>query len=272
MINKINFRHRAREHFQAATELMETGSDSLLLTVALRLRMAIECLAYELLQSHQDEVDYGTMEAWQPGRLIKELKEIDPKIESDRTLSIGLEDFSDGSTAQMRLLGTDGRLTASWINRNWNALGSFLHEPTIKQHKNGKVFNADNARAKFVTISGEIDRVLASTLFATNIKVTISVKCECGFTIRRREELLWRDGQVACASCQVIWRAEQSGKEWQFVKLFHDFCCPTCNSKNKFPAKELNDQSSFVCRECGAKIVLKLDWCVRVMSDSSEHK
>lgn len=133
--------------------------------------MAIECLAYELLQSHQDEVDYGTMETWQPGRLIKELKEIDSGIESDRSISIGVEDFPGEPAEKMLLLGTDGRLTASWINKHWNALGSYLHEPTIKQHNNGKVFNADSARAKIATISGEIDRVLASTLFATNITV-----------------------------------------------------------------------------------------------------
>ena len=272
MIKKINFRHRAREHFQAATELMETGDDSLLLTVALRLRMAIECLAYELLQSHQDEVDYCTMETWQPGRLIKELKEIDSGIESDRTIFIGVEDFSGKPTKNKRLLGTDRRLSASWIKKNWNALGSHLHEPTIKQHKDGKAFNAESARAKFVTISSEIDRVLASTLFATNIRVKISVNCECGFTIHRREELLKRDGQVVCASCKTIWGAEESGKDWRFVKLYHDFCCPICNAKNKFPAKELNDQSAFTCKECGAKLVLMQDWCVRVMSDLGERE
>ena len=272
MINKINFRQRAREHFQAAAKLMETGDDSLLPPVALRLRMAIECLAYELLQSHQDEVDDGTMETWQPGRLIKELKEIDSGIESDRSISIGVEDVPGEPARKMLSLGTDGRLTASWISKHWNALGSHLHEPTIKQHNDGKVFNAVSARAKICNISGEIDRVLASTLFATNIKVKISVNCECGFTIHRREELLKRDGQVVCARCKTIWGAEESGKEWRFVKLYHDFRCPKCNEKNKFPAKELNDQSAFTCSECGAGVVLILDWCARGTSDLVERE
>jgi len=272
MIKKINFRHRAREHFIAATELMETGDDNLLLPLALRLRMAIECLTYELLQSHQDEVDDGTMETWQPGRLIRELKEIDAGIESDRSISIGVEDVSGEPAKKMRSLGTDGRLTASWINKHWNALGSFLHEPTIKQHKDGKVFNAASARAKIAEISVEIDRVLASTLFATNIKVKVSVNCECGFTIARREELLKRDGQVVCASCKAIWGADESEEGWRFVKYYHDFRCPKCNAKNNFPAKELNDQSEFTCKECGTEVVLMQDWCVRVKSDLREPK
>lgn len=272
MIKKINFRHRAREHFQAATDLMDKGDDSLLLPVALRMRMAIECLAYELLQSHQDEVDKGTMETWQPGRLIKELKEIDAGVERDHSISFGVEDVPGEKAKKMHSLGKDSRLTASWISKHWNALGSYLHEPTIKQHKAGKVFNSDIARVKIAEVSDEIGRVLASSLFATNIKLNVSVTCECGFTIVRREELLRRSGQLVCASCKMLWGAEESEKGWQFVKLYYDFFCPECEAKNKFPAKELNNQTEFTCKECETELVVMLDWCVRVKSKLGKVK
>lgn len=245
---------------------MEAGDNELLLPAALRLRMAIECLAYELLQSLQDEVDNGTMETWQPGKLIKELKDIDAGIESDRSISIGVEEVPGQPAKTMRSLGTDSRLTASWINKHWNALGSYLHEPTIKQQKDGKVFDPQKARPKIAEVSKEIERVLASTLYATNIKVKISVECECGFTISRREELLRRDGQVTCANCQTILGAEESEEGWRFVKLFHDFHCPNCSIKNKFPAKELTEQREFACKQCGTEVVVMRDWCIRLKS------
>lgn len=261
---KIKFRDRARQHTQSATELMETGDDNLLQLVALRLRMAIECFAYELLQSLQDEIDDATMVSWQPGRLIKELKEIDSGIERDRSISVGVEEVPGESAKESRSLGRDARLSATWIDKHWNALGGYLHEPTIKQHKDGKLFNAGTARSKIAEVSGEIDRVLASKLFATNFKVEVSTTCECGFTMCRREELLRRDGQVVCAKCKTIWGADESEKGWRFVKRYHVFPCPKCSAKNHIPAKELNDQSQFTCEDCGTELVSFRNWCVRV--------
>lgn len=45
--------------------------------------MAIECLAYELLQALGDEVSQEIMATWQPSKLIKELKQIDASVDRD---------------------------------------------------------------------------------------------------------------------------------------------------------------------------------------------
>lgn len=267
MTKKINFRHRAREHFREAIKLIETNDDSLLISVALRLRMAIECFAYELLQSHYEEVEGRTIETWQPAKLIRELKEIDASIERDRSISIGIEKDPGEGSKTMQSLGTDGRLTADWINKHWNALGSYLHEPTIKQHRDGKIFNAASMRSKLSIISKEIDRVLASKIYATNIKVKVSMKCDCGFTMHRREELIKRDKQIVCASCKTLWGVEEVADErWTLVPIFISFRCPECEGVNEFPAKELNQGQAFTCNECGSDLVLKQDWCMKVKS------
>lgn len=264
MSEKINFRSLAREHFKVACELTEAGDDRFLLLVAVKLRMAIEALAYELIQSLQQDAGDDTMETWQPGKLIKELKKIDPVIENDRSISVGVEGAHGEAAEQMLSLGTDARLTASWINKNWNALGSYLHERTIKKHKDGRGFDPVKARIKMGEISFEIDRILNSALFATNLKLSVSMNCECGFTIVRREEILRRDGEVDCANCGAIWCAKQMEKEWRFSKLFHDFKCPKCETKNKFPAKILTDGSEFTCKHCETVVVVMRDWIVRV--------
>lgn len=244
MTDKINFRRRAREHFKAATELMDANHDDALLSAALRMRMSIECLAYELLQTFKEEVDDDAMDTWQPGRLIHELKEIDSSIESDRSLSIEVTIVPGKPAKEMRSLGTDVRLSASWISKSWHALGSHLHEPTIKQHREGKVFEAEKVRRKIATIADEIERVLSATLFATNINLHLTVPCECGFVMKRREALLRRDGKVICANCKTVWDAQETEeKNWRFLKLFHKFPCPTCREMNTFPAKELFEGS-----------------------------
>lgn len=263
MNKKIDFRQRARGHYKAVSRLMKSGEDDLLIPAALRLRMAIECFAYEILQSFEDDVAQESMETWQPGRLIRELKEIDPSVDGDRSLSIAVGEKSEVAEKKMLSLGTDTRLSAAWIHKNWNALGSYLHEPTIKQHADGNLPDRSKVREKIVAIADEVERVLASKLFATSLNVSISQRCECGFSMKRREELLRRDGQVICADCGTIWGVEQVEDAWLFSKLFHRFECPNCKEENRFPAKELFEGSEFTCRACGSSLIVKKDWCIR---------
>lgn len=248
------------------------GSTVALLSAALSLRMAMECLAYEILQSLESDVASETMETWQPGRLIKELKEIDNSVESDRSISIGLEKVPGEQAEDMSPLGTDVRLSASWINKHWNALGSFLHEPTIGQHKDGKTLNPDSLHEKIMEVSSELDRVLSSTLYATNINVNISVQCECGFTISRRQEVVKKEGSVVCASCASIWTAKESDGHWRFTKAFYNFLCPSCEERNQFRAKKLRDGSEFTCQKCGKTIVAQRDWCLKLKDQTQDDQ
>ncbi|UWQ10235.1 hypothetical protein K3X41_09915 [Aliiroseovarius crassostreae] len=266
---KIEFRRKARDHFDAAKAVVNSEDEGQLRYAALRLRMALECLAYELLQSFGDDVSQETMKTWQPGKLIKELKEIDAGIDQDRTISYGVEKVPGEPAKEMRTLGTDARLGGGWINKNWNALGQILHEPTIEDHENGRLWDTQKIKQKLEKVATEVERILSANLWATNIRVTISVECECGFFMTRREETLAKEGQIVCAKCSQIYAAGKQEEEWRFTKLFHDFNCPACGNKNKFEAKELTHGSKFACKTCGAQVGLFKDWCVRVIPEEA---
>ncbi|MDE4099696.1 hypothetical protein, partial [Phaeobacter gallaeciensis] len=172
MAKKIQFRWQAKSHRDVARAHLDSGDDDLLFSSALRLRMAIECLAYELLQALGDEVSTQVMETWQPSKLIKELKQIDESVDRDRSIGIGKEEVSGQPAKEMQDLGTDVRLSVRWISKQWNALGQFLHAPTIKQNRDGRLIDPTKMRQKIMEIIPEIDRVLDARLFATNIKET----------------------------------------------------------------------------------------------------
>jgi hypothetical protein len=265
-MTKINFRHLAHQHAEAAAAHLKSTNEEFLFTAALRLRMAIECLAYELLQSFKDEVSSRVMETWQPGKLIKELKEIDTAVESDRSISIGVKKDPGQSSEEMFLLGTDKRLTAAWISKCWNALGSYLHEPTINQHRSGKISSSEKMRGRLISVQTEIESVLSATLFATNINIYIEGTCECGFLIKRREELLKKEGHATCAKCGVMWGVNNKQGKWEFFRLLVTYKCPSCEAPNTFPENELLDGAAFTCEKCAEVIIIEKGWCVRLRS------
>ena len=226
--------------------------------------MSIECLAYELLQALGDDASHETMETWQPSKLIKELKEIDAAVDQDVSIRIGVEKVRGQSAKEMRNLGTVARLSAQWISKQWNTLGSYLHTPTIKQFKAGRAFDTEQLRVKLESIFPEIDRVLEANLFSIDIRETITVTCNCGFAVKRRESLLEKESPVICTNCGAMLGAEQQNGQWVFFLLFHNYDCPGCKKKNNFPAQELRDGVEFTCDGCGARVGIERDWCVRL--------
>lgn len=270
MAEKIQFRWQAKSHRDAARAHLESGENDRLFASALRLRMAVECLAYELLQSFGDEVSQDVMETWQPSKLIKELKEIDAAVDQDVSIRFGVEEVPGQPAKEMRDLGTDARLSAKWINKQWNALGSYLHAPTIKQQRDGKTFDEKKTRQKIEEVLQEVDRVLDSKIFATNIKPTITFTCDCGFEVKRRESLLEKGLGVTCANCGALLGAEKKDDQWVFFHRFHNYICPHCQKRNTFKAHELKNGAEFTCDDCGALVGIEKDWCVRLRSVPEE--
>lgn len=259
------FRRQAKYHRDAARRHLSDGCEDMVFAAALRLRMAVECLAYEILQSFGDELSQEIMETWQPGKLIKELKEIDDSVDRNMSIRMGKANAPDQPADELIDLGSCARLSAAWISKEYNALGSYLHTPTIKQLKNGKTFDVVKSRERIEEVLVEIDRVLDSRVFHVNIRPTITVICRCGFSVSRRESLLRKERQVTCANCHAVLGVDIHNDEWHFFEFHHNFVCPECQRKNRFPAKELKDGANFTCDYCGALVGVEKDWHVRVM-------
>ena len=51
----MNYRGKSREHLKAASEQLETGSDSALKYAALELRMAMEAITYDRALAFKEE-------------------------------------------------------------------------------------------------------------------------------------------------------------------------------------------------------------------------
>lgn len=266
-MKKIPYRNNAKRHFSEAVSLLTQDDTDSIIYAALRLRMVMECLAYEILQSMMDDLVGQEIKTWQPGKLMKRLKEIDPTIEASRTISVGLEETPGERAEKMECLGTDRRLAGSWITKHWNALGSHLHEPTMDQLEKGVRFDDSVKKEKLTQIKDEIGEVLKSQLFAVNIRETYSFDCECGAKISRGNDALKEFKTITCPSCERVWSAEPVDEGWRIIKLFYDITCPSCCHMNKYEAELIGEDRIYVCKACDEKFNLVKDWCPRLLVD-----
>lgn len=254
----VNFRQRAREALARAKDEMASGSDARLHYAALDLRMAIECVTYERARSYEEELPPTEYDTWQPGKLMKELLEIDPDADASGTLSFGIEDVPGEPAKEMKTLGAEKVFNLAAIKGSYDALGSYLHQPTLKQLSKGG-HDLPKARLKFKRIASQLDEVLASPIFNSNFGNFTSFQCmndDCTRQIRKR---IPRGAETVIAECfdcsaEHEITVDDDGK-CSVRPLVQDVKCanPSCEHALKLFKHELRPGAYWTCTGCGTR-------------------
>ncbi len=148
------YRPLAREAVARAKTQLD-GHDAQLKYAALELRMAIEALVYDRLQIYKDEIAPGDYEPWQPRKVMEMMLDIDPWADQDRTILVGLEDVPGVAAKDMSYVGKENVLSLATIKKNYDALGSYLHLPTVKQLEAGRA-------PSFKSLRNRLDKIIAA--------------------------------------------------------------------------------------------------------------
>lgn len=134
----MDYRHTARKHCETAKTLLSSETNDDLLFAALKLRMALESITYDRSKGFAEDLGPDAMKTWQPKKLMERMLEVDPQADSDATLSFGEEPSLGETPASMHLLGTDRVLNLRTLKKHYDALGSYLHTPTLAQIEQGQ--------------------------------------------------------------------------------------------------------------------------------------
>lgn len=100
--------------------------------------MAIEALAYDRAQAFAAEMPPSEYDTWQPRKLLQVLLDIDPLADKDSTITFGIEPEYGVLPDKMQLLGSEKVLNAATLKKHYDALGNYLHMPTVRQLREGK--------------------------------------------------------------------------------------------------------------------------------------
>lgn len=172
-----DFRALAVRHHQAAGRLLEGGDPAQARYACLELRMALECLVYDLLKLYRDDVSDAVLEMWQAGGILNALLETDPGIEHGIELHIpGENDDFDSPLIQWR----EERLNVKWATKAYHRLGHFLHERTFAELARGTQDDPGKVLGRARDIHAELDRILASSGWNLRFSTRSAMDCDCG--------------------------------------------------------------------------------------------
>lgn len=251
----INFRQRARDCLARASHEIESNDPERLKYAALELRMAIESLTYERAKGYKSEMAPSAYQTWQPKRLMQELLEIEPHADKSSTISFGREDVPGEHAKEMSVLGAEKVFDLRAIKASYDALGSFLHTPTLHQLDNGGA-NVSRLRVRCVTLVADLNEVLESRVFNINFGVFTSIQCmnpECGKTVRKRHPQGMQKLSAICHECGAPYEisAGADGK-WIWRSLVEDIPCPTetCTRISKIWPNDLKPGAHWTCAQC----------------------
>lgn len=250
-------RNSARKKLEKARELIARGDICSLRYACLELRFCIEYLTYANLQSYIAEVPDHAVRKWTPKQVISTLLEVDPNADKSSTVSIGLEKTQGIPAEDMQMLGEDIRFSLKWANSRHNALGNFLHAPTLYQIEKSEFANEETIHKKATEIAEELDKILSSPIFNVNFGQFYEFTCTCGTQIKRREGSFTEEQGIACpnSKCGATYDVLSQGDstEIEFKVREAEYKCPLCEANNYVGLQCISHNSILSCAGCNAK-------------------
>jgi hypothetical protein len=214
----------------------------------------MEAVTYDRATAFKEEFPTEEYETWQPKKVMAVLLEIEPTADKDSTIAFGLEEEFADPAKQMISLGTETVLNMGVLKKHYDALGSFLHIPTIKSTKAGKTINHDKLRKRCEGIRGYLDNVLSSPVFNPTLGVFASIECtECGKKIRKRMPKGESPINVECLNCVASYRVSSSGGNqsvWEPMQQEIECANKECTKKIVVWEKEIRQGAKWTCPEC----------------------
>ena len=260
----VNFRQRARDALDRAKVEIASNDSERLKYAALELRMAIEAVTYERAQSYGDELPPSAYKTWQPKKLMQELLEIEPRADKPSSISYGIEDVPGEPAKQMTFLGGEQVFGLKAIKGHYDALGSYLHSPTLKQIEAQGSIDGTRLKERCAEILNALEVVLSSRVFNINFGSFTSIECmnsDCGKPIRKRHPHGVEVLAAKCYECDADYEitADSSG-QWIWRPMVEEVSCPSesCGEVIKLWKHEIKSGSHWRCQGCKNKFHLGL--------------
>jgi hypothetical protein len=257
---KIDYRGYATEALRQAQQELQGDGDVRLRSAALQLRMAMEAVTYDRMQVYVDEIPPEEYATWQPKRVMDLLLEIDANADQDSSLAIGLEETSGVPAKEMHFLGAERVLNMATIKKHYDALGSHLHMPTLKQMREGKKFDAAKLRTRCLQIAENLEKVLSSSIRNLRFAVTSQTDCVyCGKPMRKRAPTEDQPISAKCFECGALYRlipADERKVRWEPMQS--RVWCPTEDCGHAFVVgdHEVKLGAYWSCPKCGQRWVV----------------
>ena len=261
----MQFRHEARQALARAKALLAQGDDQALRYAALELRLTLEAIAYDRLHDYRRDVPTTVYETWQPPKVLKLLLEIDPRADTPQTVKIA-RNLAPGVDDAPAAVFFEQPIRQATLKDNYDAIGSYLHFPTLKQlnEKGGPDFEKLRRRCEALVV--ELDPVVTPAKTSFIMRTFSHCPCfRCGEDMRKR---LPRDetGQfpakcVACGADHLVFFEEDGEGKWT-TNAFPAPCAhENCDGIHRIFPDEIRQDFQWTCEACGRDSVFDFAIC-----------
>ena len=258
-----DFCSEARKALSRARTELGSGDDDRLKYAALEMRLAMEALTYDRVHAYRDEMPPQEYEAWQPKKVMQLLIDIDPNADKNSSLAFGIEEQYGKPANEMKMLGSQHVLNLATLKKHYDALGSYLHMPTLGQLKDGGQPDLGKLRDQCNEIVGVIEHALTSPVFNIRMGQFATIDCaQCGKVISRCLPFGEEEVEAKCFECGAEYLVRNAGEGknlWE--PLGQQIKCPeeTCNENIWVWQDKVKVWTSLTCNGCGQAFELVLD-------------
>jgi hypothetical protein len=250
-------RHSALQCLQRAKDLIAKDDEVSAKYACLELRYCIEYITYSQLQVYLQEIPDDTVKKWTPKQIISVLLEVDPDADQSVTISIGRQEACGIPAKTMKLLGEDRRFSLKWANIQHNALGSFLHAPSLDQIEKGEFPTKEKIQNKASEVVLQIDHILSSPVYNVSFGNFYNFDCNyCKTKIKCRVENINKEHGIICpnSKCKAVHDIDSERDNNFTVKARETkYKCPSCNASNSIGSHLIDYGNVLLCISCKEK-------------------
>jgi len=214
----------------------------------------MESLTYDRAVSYKDEFPEKEYETWQPKKVLAVLLEIDPTADKDSSIAFGIEDLPGVPAKEMHSLGIEKVLSMATIKKHYDALGSYLHMPTLKQQKLDIRLDLVKLRIRCEEISTYLGDVLSSPVFNSTFGRFGTVECsDCGEKFRKRIPFGKSSVLAICPKCKARYDInDQGGVKIEIRYQQTELACasPACGGKIYVGSHQIESGRGWACPDC----------------------
>jgi len=240
---------------ERARKLLTSADDDSLRYASLELRFCIEAIIYEKLDTYSRYVPGAVFEKWQPNHALKMLLQFEPDADEDFTLYVSPESEPGKPTGNWTCLGQHNAVKLSWLNKNYNKLGSYLHVKLGNKNKGGTTEELSVNRKDIERMLSELEPVINSDIVGATLATRVQFKCQaCQQLSLVNADVLRKTGRATCISqqCGAEYTASEDAEGgWQFKLAMTSFKCLKCEKINFLEIRHVDIGTKFRCNRCG---------------------
>ncbi|WP_439408579.1 hypothetical protein ACNJX9_09645 [Bradyrhizobium sp. DASA03076] len=173
---------------------------------ALELRFPMEAVTYDRAQALKAEMPPEEYKTWQSRKLMQVLHDIDPSLGMSASIAVGVEETYgvEPPPDKLQFLGTDTVFTLADLKEHYDAIGNYLHVPSLAQFMKGGMPGGTKLRARCEKVIAALEVVLGSPIWNATFGVFTEFACgRCESPVRKRMPHGKSEVEVTCFECKA---------------------------------------------------------------------